>query len=59
MHLRTLQGQLKMKMVGEQMVLYIAVPNTDNTHVSTKPSVAYVKVSPGQTLKEAMTVLGL
>jgi hypothetical protein len=52
-------SEMLMKMVGEQMVLYIAIPSTDNTHTSTKPAVAYVKVAPGQTLEQAMTALGL
>ena len=52
-------SQMLMKMVGEQMVLYIAVPTTDNTHMSTNPAVVYVKVSSEQTLRQAMTALGL
>lgn len=43
---------------GERIV-YVAIPTTDTTHVSTNPQVVYVKVSPGQTLKQAMTALGL
>jgi hypothetical protein len=51
-------SQMLMKMVGGQMVWYIAIPTTDNTHVSTRPAVVYVKVAPGQTLQQAMTDLG-
>jgi hypothetical protein len=52
-------SQMLMKMVGKQMIWYIAIPTTDTTHVSTKPAVVYVKVSSDQTLQQAMTALGL
>jgi|GEM_PF-6722128 hypothetical protein len=46
-----------MKKSGDEVILYVAIPTTDTTHVSTNSKVIYVKVPNGQTLKEIVDAL--
>ena len=45
------------KKVGSEVTLYVAIPTTDTTHVSTNPRIVYVKVPDGQTLKQIVDAL--
>lgn len=46
-----------LKKESDGIKVYIAIPTTDTTHISTNPKVVYVKVSPDQCLKNVVDAL--